>query len=145
MFSTEHVALEALGVPSPFFPGILLSRKPPLKPRENGRSLERTMVEKNGKSTPREAGTSCARHLGWVAPYLCSSFGFKQGMVLPVRVWWRNLSNFRSVKSQTNYMLAGSVVGNPPKWQPASLWCSPKTSKRDMSRAYANGKLGAHT
>ena len=43
-----------LGVPPPFFPGILLSRKPPLKPRLKTDpffcfSSERTMVEKNGK------------------------------------------------------------------------------------------------
>ena len=36
-----------LGLPSSFFPGILLSRKPP-ETRENGQCLERTMVEKNG-------------------------------------------------------------------------------------------------
>ena len=43
------------GVPSPFFPGILLSRKPP-KTRESGCFLKRTMVEKNGESTPRVLG-----------------------------------------------------------------------------------------
>ena len=37
-----------LGVPSPFFPGILLSRKPP-ETRENGRFLKRTMIENNGQ------------------------------------------------------------------------------------------------
>ena len=35
-----------------FFQGGVLSTKPPWKPRENGRFLERTMVEKNGESTP---------------------------------------------------------------------------------------------
>ena len=37
-----------LGVPSPFFPGILLFRKPS-NTRGNRRFLKRTMVEKNGK------------------------------------------------------------------------------------------------
>ena len=40
-----------LGIPSAFFP-----RKPPLKPRENDWFLKRTMVEKNGESTPRAVG-----------------------------------------------------------------------------------------
>ena len=38
-------------VVSPFFPGILLSREP-LKTLENSWFLKRTMVEKNGESTP---------------------------------------------------------------------------------------------
>ena len=37
-----------LGVPSPFFPGILLSRKPPETRGKRIRFLERTRVEKNG-------------------------------------------------------------------------------------------------
>ena len=40
----------ALGVPSPFFPGILLSKKPPKTPG-NSWFLKRTMVEKNGDVT----------------------------------------------------------------------------------------------
>ena len=39
-------------LPSPFFPGIFLSRKPP-ETQGNGRFLKRTMVEKNGESTLR--------------------------------------------------------------------------------------------
>ena len=39
---------KSLGVPSPFFPGILLSRNQ-WKTIESGRSLERTKVEKNGQ------------------------------------------------------------------------------------------------
>ena len=39
-----------LVLPSPFFPGILLSRKPP-ETRGNGRFSKRTMVGKNGEST----------------------------------------------------------------------------------------------
>ena len=35
--------------PSPFFPGILLSRKPPQTQENRIRFLKRTMVEKNGK------------------------------------------------------------------------------------------------
>ena len=37
-----------LGLPSPFFPGILLSRKPS-KTQGNSRFLKRTMVGKNGQ------------------------------------------------------------------------------------------------
>ena len=37
-----------LGVPSPFFPGILLSKKPPKTLAKQIRFLKRTMVEKNG-------------------------------------------------------------------------------------------------
>ena len=44
-----------LGVPSPFFPGILLFRKPS-KAQGNSRFLKRTMVEKNWESTPRIKG-----------------------------------------------------------------------------------------
>ena len=40
-------------LPSPFFPGILLSRKP-LDTPGNYRSLKRTMVDKNGESTVRK-------------------------------------------------------------------------------------------
>ena len=36
-------------IPSPFFPGILLSRKPPETPGKRIRFLERTIVEKNGQ------------------------------------------------------------------------------------------------
>ena len=43
-----------LVLPSPFFRGILLSRKPP-ETQGNGRFLKRTMVEKNGESTLRKA------------------------------------------------------------------------------------------
>ena len=43
------------GVPSPFFPGILLSRKPPKNLWGNGRCLKRTIAEKHVKSTPRVA------------------------------------------------------------------------------------------
>ena len=39
------------GVPSPFFPGILLFRKLQ-KPKGNSRILKRTMIEKDGESTP---------------------------------------------------------------------------------------------
>ena len=49
-----------LGVTSPFFPGILLSRKPP-KTLGNGWLLQRTMAEKNGPSTP---GTNLERGCG---------------------------------------------------------------------------------
>ena len=45
-----------LGVPSPFFPGILLSTKPP---KIQGKQLflfKRTMVEENAESTPRMLG-----------------------------------------------------------------------------------------
>ena len=37
-------------LPSPFFPGTLLARKPP-KPSGNGWFVKRTMAEKNGEST----------------------------------------------------------------------------------------------
>ena len=45
-----------LGVPSPFFPGILLFRKPSKTQGKQIRLLTRTMV-KNGESTPRTLGT----------------------------------------------------------------------------------------
>ena len=38
-----------LGVPSPFFPGILLSKNYQNKNRQNGRCLKRTTLEKNGE------------------------------------------------------------------------------------------------
>ena len=54
VYKTRDTVVVPMGisrVPSPFLPGILLSRKPPPK---NGWFLERTMVEKNGGSTPRK-------------------------------------------------------------------------------------------
>ena len=42
-----------LRVASPFFPGILLSRKPPTNPGMTAGFWKRTMVGKNGESTPR--------------------------------------------------------------------------------------------
>ena len=42
--------------PSPFFPGVLLSRKPP-ETQGNGRFLKRTMVGKNGESTQKDMGS----------------------------------------------------------------------------------------
>ena len=57
---THQTRLEANGifpaVPSPFFPGILLSRKPPETQGKRILLLKRTMVEKNGESTPRIFG-----------------------------------------------------------------------------------------
>ena len=41
----------SLKIPSPFFPGILLSRKPP---ENSDRCLKRTMVERNGWNQPLE-------------------------------------------------------------------------------------------
>ena len=55
MASKDDVGLTSriLGVTSPFFPGILLSRKPSETQGKRIRFLERMMVEKNGESTPR--------------------------------------------------------------------------------------------
>ena len=60
------VPVAFLGVTSPFFPGIPLSRKPPKNPG-NGWFLKRTMAEKNGKSTPRALCFLCYSpfHLGF--------------------------------------------------------------------------------
>ena len=53
--SKAHLKLaKAPGVPSPFFPGILLSRKLPNTQRKRICCFKRTMVEKNGESTPRK-------------------------------------------------------------------------------------------
>ena len=58
---------DILGVPSPFFPGTLLS-KSFAKPRENGRFLKETMVENNRDSNPRDVLTFGLRFSGihWV-------------------------------------------------------------------------------
>ena len=50
-FLTQRTA-QVLGVTSPFFPGVLLSRKPP-NTWGNGWFLTRKMAAKNGESTPR--------------------------------------------------------------------------------------------
>ena len=60
-----HQTAVVLGyLPIPFFPGILLSRKPPQTLRNsfflengNGWFLKRTMAEKNGESAPRNIRT----------------------------------------------------------------------------------------
>ena len=51
-----HDPRKILVLPSPFFPGILLSRKPP-ETHGNGRFSTRTMVGKNGESTLRKMGS----------------------------------------------------------------------------------------
>ena len=58
MFYVKSVSLKILGVPSPFFPGIILSREPSQTQDKNGMCLERPMVENNGESTPRKMLTS---------------------------------------------------------------------------------------
>ena len=59
---------QVLEIPSPFFPGILLSRE-----RETGWFLKRMMVEKNGESTPRKNRETKACLLGkcpdWLVPF----------------------------------------------------------------------------
>ena len=58
----SHRSQVALGDTSPFFPGILLSRNPPLKSRQNGQFLEGT-VEKNGESESTPRSTSKFNHM----------------------------------------------------------------------------------
>ena len=55
---------EFLLVPPPFFPGTLLIENL-RKPRENRWLWKRTMVEKNGESTPREFVLLSANPLQW--------------------------------------------------------------------------------
>ena len=61
-------ARKTLGVTSPFFPGILLAKKPP-KLWGIGWFLRRTMAEKNGEATPRKngfwSGGVSLRKLSW--------------------------------------------------------------------------------
>ena len=47
---------EPLAVTSPFFPGIILSKKPPKTLGKQIRLLKTTMAENNGESTPGEPG-----------------------------------------------------------------------------------------
>ena len=56
IFGTSHLIAQlidtVLGVTSPFFPGILLSRKPPKIGGNGVRFLKRTMAEKYGWNQP---------------------------------------------------------------------------------------------
>ena len=52
-FCQVFLRKDTILVPSPFFPGILLSRKPPDTQEKKLYFLKRTMVGKNGESTPR--------------------------------------------------------------------------------------------
>ena len=62
-----------LGLPSPFFPGIIFFPTNRQTPRGNGWFLERTMDEKNGTSTPRILRMSHQNFVEHPRPFLYQS------------------------------------------------------------------------
>ena len=56
-------------LPSPFFPGILVSRKTP-ETQRNGRFSKRTMLGKNGESTLRKVLILLGASSTWIERFL---------------------------------------------------------------------------